>query len=375
MPSIGFCWTPLSSVGRRDADHLVERRHDVDDVQELAAQAALVLDPRRPGHDHRVARAAEVAGDLLGPLERRVHRVRPGGREVVEVLRPAELVDHLQVVLPLLREAVEEQVLVDRAFDAPLGAGAVVAGDVDEDRVVGAGQLLHGVDDPAHVVIDVRAVGGEHLHHPGVEPLLVGVERVPRRQARRPRRELRAGRDDAELLLPLERLLAVLVPAHVELALELVDPLRGRVVRRVRRAGRDVQEERPVRGDALDLAHPGDGLVGEVGRQVVVRVGRGRDEVPVLVQHRVPVVHVAGVEAVEVVEPEAIGPAVERAGGARLPGRRVVVLADPGGHVPVLPQHLADGAGTARQHARCSRRTPWPLRRCRRTRPSGGCGR
>ena len=75
------------------------------------------------------------------------------------------------------------------------------------------------------------------------------------------------------------------------------------------------------------------------------------NEVAVLEEHRVPVVHVAGVEAVEVVEPEAVGPAVERPGGARLPGGRVVVLADPGGHVAVLAQHLADGAATPRQDA------------------------
>src|SRR5262245_38210878 len=62
-------------------------------------------------------------------------------------------------------------------------------------------------------------------------------------------------------------------------------------------------------------------------------------------------VHVAGVEAIEVVEAEAVGPAVERAGGARLPCRRVVVLADPRRHVSVLPQHLADGPAAARQHA------------------------
>ncbi len=63
-------------------------------------------------------------------------------------------------------------------------------------------------------------------------------------------------------------------------------------------------------------------------------------------------VHVAGVEAVEIVEPQAVGPAVERPGRACLPGRRVVVLADPGGHVAVLAQHLADGAGRARQDRR-----------------------
>ena len=76
---------------------------------------------------------------------------------MVEVLRPAEFVDGLDVVLPLLREAVEEQVLVQRPFEAALGAGAVVARDVDEDRVVRAGQLLHGIDDAAHLVIALAA--------------------------------------------------------------------------------------------------------------------------------------------------------------------------------------------------------------------------
>jgi hypothetical protein len=66
---------------------------------------------------------------------------------VVEVLGTPELVDDLEVVLPLLHDPVEEQVLVDRAFDAALGARAVVARDVEDQRVVGVGQLLDGLDD------------------------------------------------------------------------------------------------------------------------------------------------------------------------------------------------------------------------------------
>ena len=50
----------------------------------------------------------------------------------------------------------------------------------------------------------------------------------PTPAARRPLRELGVLRDDAELLLPLERLLAIDVPAGIELALEPLDLLRGR---------------------------------------------------------------------------------------------------------------------------------------------------
>ena len=47
-----------------------------------------------------------------------------------------------------------------------------------------------------------------------------------------------------ELLLAGERALALDVPAVVELALVLVGPFLGHVMRRVRRAGREVDEER-----------------------------------------------------------------------------------------------------------------------------------
>ena len=77
-----------------------------------------------------------------------------------------------------------------------------------------SGSCLHRVDDAAHLVVALGPVAGEHLHHAGVEPLLVGVERVPRRQALGALGQLRVLRDDAELLLPRERLLAILRPSR-----------------------------------------------------------------------------------------------------------------------------------------------------------------
>ena len=135
---------------------LVDRRGDVDHVMELRAHAARVLDPRRPRDGQRIPHAAQVRGDLLGPLERRVHRPRPAGGEVVEVLRPAELVDVLEVVLERLRHVVEERVLVEQADEPALGRGAVVAHLVEDERVVGVGQRADDLEQPAHLVVGLR---------------------------------------------------------------------------------------------------------------------------------------------------------------------------------------------------------------------------
>ena len=92
-PSIGVCCTPLTNSGCGQARRLEDRRRDVDHVMELRADLALRLDALGPVHDRAVAGAAEVRSDLLGPLVRRVHRVRPAHRVVVVGLGAAELVE------------------------------------------------------------------------------------------------------------------------------------------------------------------------------------------------------------------------------------------------------------------------------------------
>jgi Sulfatase len=189
-------------------------------------------------------------------------------------------------------------------------------------------------------------------HHARVQSLLVSVQRVPRRQSCRTDGQLRIRGNHAKLDLAEERLLAIGVPAHVELTLELLDPVLGRLMGRMRGTGCDVQEKRFVWSDALDLADPGDRLIGKIGRQMIGGVGGTRHELVILVENRIPMVHVARVEAVEIVESQSVSPSIERSGRAELPGRRVVVLTDPGGHVTVLAQHLAHRAAAFRQDAR-----------------------
>ena len=118
---------PVDEGRRGQAGGLEDRRRNIDDVVELVADLALRLDAVGPGHDRAVARAAPVAGNLLGPLVGRVHRVGPADRVVVVRLGRAEQVDlgrHELGRLELTR-AVEDEQLVERprgvpSADAPL---------------------------------------------------------------------------------------------------------------------------------------------------------------------------------------------------------------------------------------------------------------
>ena len=338
----------VHDLGGADAGRLQDRRHDVDHMVELVADAALVRDHLRPGNRHALAHAAEVRGDLLGPGERRVERPGPRHRHVrVGLVRAPDIVEVLELVLDRHHDAVEHRHLVRRAVQRALGAGAVVAVDVDDQRVVELAHVLDRLDHAADLVVGVGHVRGEDVDLPEEHLLLVGRERVPLlQQVVRPGRQLGVRRDHAELLLVGEDLLAQLVPALVEQVhvADLLDPLRRRMMRRVRAAGDVVDEERLLRRQRVDPVHVGDRLVGHRGGEVIRRVAdegidvrRVADEV-----RRLPLIGVAAHEAVEVLEAHADRPLVERAVRACLEGRRVVVLAEPRRPVAVVLQDPAD---------------------------------
>ena len=77
------------------------------------------------------------------------------------------------------------------------------------------------------------------------------------------------------------------------------------------------------------------------GRQI------GRAE-RVAEQARRPLIGVAALETVEIFETQPGRPQIERTGRGRRPGRGIVMLAEEGGVVAVILQHLADRRGVAR---------------------------
>jgi hypothetical protein len=207
------------------------------------------------------------------------------------------------------------------------------------------------IDEAADLVVGVRREARVCLHLPRHHATLVLAERIPRGDLLRTRREPGPGRNDAHLDLPRERLLAELVPALVELAAVFLDPFLGHMVRRMRRARREVDEERLLRRERLLRLDPRDGLVGHVGGEVVVRVERRVDAHRAVDDRGRPLVGFGREKAVELVESRVRGPAVERARHRRLPRGRLVRLAERSGAVAVEAQDLRKRSHALRAHA------------------------
>ena len=244
----------LDLVGGLDAEEVEDRGDDVHRMVVLLPDlpgGGLVA---RPADDARVGRPA-IELVPLPHLERCVEGHRPAVRVVVVGRRTAQFVELGQVRLEVVWDPVEQQALVDRSVRPALPARAVV-GHEDDQRVVALAGLLEVVEQSADLVVGVREEAGVDLGHAGEQPLLVVGERVPglgvlerwEWLAVRPLTRLwraerieggqgRVRRDEAHLLLAGEGLLAHRLVAHVESALEPVDPVLRSVVRRVRGAG------------------------------------------------------------------------------------------------------------------------------------------
>lgn len=161
-------------------------------------------------------------------------------------LRTTKLVEEFHRFLDGVDVAVEELVLIGRPVGSALAAGPVV-GDHHDDGVVELAGFLEVVQDSADLSVGVALESGEHLGHPGEQPLLGVIEAVPgaHRVQRGPGLALDAGdigigvdlrhlgvrRYQAELLLVGQDDLPVLFVAHVETTGITIGPLGEDMVR------------------------------------------------------------------------------------------------------------------------------------------------
>ena len=335
-----------------DSGGFEKSREDVDHVMELLAQSAGIVHSTGPLHRDTVSGAAEVRCHLFHPLERRVEGPGPGQIEVVLATGRTEVVHVLEQPLGIFGQSVLERRRTPCAVQRAFGRCAVVAGDVHEERVVGFAHLVEGVEQAPDLLVGVGHESGEHFHEPRRDRLVAIGVLVPRRNLGRASRERGVGWDDPEFELTTEDPLAQGIPTVVELTLEAFDVFGPHVVWAMHGTSRHVGEERSLRiGGSLQL-HPVDGTLDDVlGEVVIVAPLVGHDRCRLVEDRRLELGRLGRQNAVEPLEAETGGPAIERASERLLVLWCDVPLTESAGGVAVLLQHFGNRCCLARNDA------------------------
>ncbi len=270
-------------------------------------------------------------------------------------VRAAPVVVVLEHVLNCLLDAIEIGHLTEHAAHAALGTRPVVAKDIDDHCILKLTSLADGRKQPADLVVAVFAKTGIHFHLPGEELLLVWGQLVPILDGLGFVGQFGARRDHAHGDLFCMCFFAQFIPALVELAFILGYPLLGHMMRRMGCAGGEIHEERLFRSQCFLELHPGNGLVGHVGHEIVAFIMRRGDPGHPVVDCGIPLVGLAAIKAVKLVKSRTRWPAIGRSGDAYLPGCGLVVLAEEAGAVAVQTQHLSHWCDAVRSLSRITR--------------------
>src|SRR5271166_3750173 len=146
------------------------------------ADAADVLDTGRPRDRQAQPCAAEVRRDLLGPLEWCVERPRPRDRHVrARFHRSPDIIEFELLGDGVVQDAIVRSIHIGRAERRTSGTRAVVAADVDDQRVVELALILDFLDDAADLVVGIGRVGGKYFGLSGKQSLFVSRQRLPLR--------------------------------------------------------------------------------------------------------------------------------------------------------------------------------------------------
>ena len=320
---------------------LKDRRRYVDEVVKLVSKLPLTGDPLRPMHDHPVARAAPVRCDLLRPLIRGVHRVRPADGVVIVRFRATQFVDPTRHQFDRFKrgQSIERNAFIESAFKRTLARGPVVTDDVIDERVIERFGFVEHINQSTDAMIGVLKEPGIDFHLAREHAFEFWRLSIPCGNLLRTHRKITILWNYAELFLTSNRLLAQLVPALIELPLVLIRPFLWDMMRGVRSTGREVHEERFVPREQALLANPRDRTVGHVLHEMVAffrRLGRSND-FGALVNRRIPLARLARDKAIEIFEPRSGRPAIKRSDRARLPNWDFVALAELCRRIAVQP--------------------------------------
>src|SRR6185312_3193092 len=146
---------------------------------------------------------------------------------------------------------------------------SVVAKNIDKECVL---KLLHfsqRLHQAADFVVGVLEEVREVLHLLAEEKLLVSGKGLPGGDLRRPGCQPRSCSYDLHLKLLREDYFPVAVPAHVKTPGIAPAPGERRLVRAVRRSRGEMHEEWTLRRNGFLRSHPGDAIVGQIGREVI----------------------------------------------------------------------------------------------------------
>ncbi len=227
---------------RLDMQEIKHGGCEIDRVAELPANLAGRAEFGRPVNDQWVAHAAAVS-ILFIPFQRRIAGLRPAPRYIAVTIGAADIVEPPERGVEVFAHPVEVAHLIEHAERTALLARAVV-GHHDQQRIVDQVKLAQRCDQPSDLLIGMVEHRGERLLQARGEDSLRLGQILPRTHAGIVRREPRVARDDADLLLVREPLVARGVPSGIEAAAILFEVAAGRLMGRVRRAEGQIEEER-----------------------------------------------------------------------------------------------------------------------------------
>ncbi len=334
-----------------DVKQIENRGREIDRVAELAANLAGRAKPGRPVNHQRVAHASAVS-ILLVPLERRVAGLRPSPGDIAVTVGAADVVETLERGVEVLRDSIEVAHLIEDADRTALLARAIVRHH-DQQRIVEQIDLAEECDQPSDLLIGMLEHRRKRFLEPrGENPFPVG-QVFPWAHARIVRREPGCARDDSDLFLAREPLLARRVPSGIESPAILFEIAAGRLMRRMGSAERQIQEERTLgdqRGRVADIANRTiDDVLGDV--VAVRRTARRIDKVIVAGELGGELIGLALQEPVVSIEASLERPVLIRSGGGAFRHRREMPLAGGECGVAAVAQDFRERGGRAGNRA------------------------